>query len=214
MRSPSLPRSLAPLRRLPVLLALAVVVLAPDARAAVAPGQPAPDFTVTDIAGQKHTLSAYRGKIVVLEWLAPGCPYVLRHYRSGNLPATQSAALADGAVWLQINSSAMGDLDLAKTEEWRKKNGVAPAVAYIRDEAGRLGRAFGAETTPHLFVISADGKLAYQGAIDDQPSASQANTVHAHNYVKAAIAALKAGRPVETATSKPYGCGVKYGAAP
>ncbi|PAW63228.1 MAG: hypothetical protein B9S34_14735 [Opitutia bacterium Tous-C1TDCM] len=207
MRSPSL-------RRLLVLLALAVVGLAPDARAAVAPGQPAPDFTVTDIAGQKHALSAYRGKIVVLEWLAPGCPYVLRHYRSGNLPATQSAALADGAVWLQINSSAMGDLDLAKTEEWRKKNGVAPAVAYIRDEAGQLGRAFGAETTPHLFVISADGKLAYQGAIDDQPSASLANTVHAHNYVKAAIAALKAGRPVETATSKPYGCGVKYGAAP
>lgn len=207
MRSPSL-------RRLLVLLALAVVGLAPDARAAVARGQPAPDFTVTDIAGQKHALSAYRGKIVVLEWLAPGCPYVLRHYRSGNLPATQSAALADGAVWLQINSSAMGDLDLAKTEEWRKKNGVAPAVAYIRDEAGQLGRAFGAETTPHLFVISADGKLAYQGAIDDQPSASLANTVHAHNYVKAAIAALKAGRPVETATSKPYGCGVKYGAAP
>ncbi len=214
MRSPSLPRSLTPLRRLPVLLALAIVGLAPAARAAVAPGQPAPDFTVTDIAGKKHALSAYRGKIVVLEWLAPGCPYVLRHYRSGNLPATQSAALADGAVWLQINSSAMGDLDLAKTEEWRKKNGVAPAVAYIRDEAGRLGRAFGAETTPHLFVISAEGKLAYQGAIDDQPSASQANTVHAHNYVKAAIAALKAGRPAETATSKPYGCGVKYAAAP
>ena len=92
MRSPSLPRSLAPLRRLLALLALALVGLAPGSRAAVAPGQPAPDFTVTDIAGQKHALSAYRGKIVVLEWLAPSCPYVLRHYRSGNLPATQSAA--------------------------------------------------------------------------------------------------------------------------
>jgi len=214
MRSSSLPRPSVLLRRWLALLTLAALGLAPAARAAVAPGQPAPDFTVTDIAGQKHTLSAYRGKIVVLEWLAPSCPYVLRHYRSGNMPATQSAALADGAVWLQINSSAMGDLDLAKTEEWRKKNGVAPAVAYIRDEAGKLGRAFGAETTPHLFVISADGTLAYQGAIDDQPSASQANTVHAHNYVKAALAALKAGRPAETATSKPYGCGVKYGAAP
>ncbi len=211
--SPVLPAS-APLRRLLAVVALAACSVAAFARAAVAPGQPAPDFTVTDIAGKKHALSAYRGKIVVLEWLAPSCPYVLRHYRSGNMPATQTAALADGAVWLQINSSAMGDLDLAKTEEWRKKNGVAPAVAYIRDEAGRLGRAFGAETTPHLFVIAADGTLAYQGAIDDQPSASQANTVHAHNYVKAAIAALKAGRPVETATSKPYGCGVKYGAAP
>ncbi len=214
MRSSSVPRPSGLLHRWLALLTLAALGLAPAVRAAVAPGQPAPDFTVTDITGKTHALSAYRGKIVVLEWLAPGCPYVLRHYRSGNLPATQSAALADGAVWLQINSSAMGDLDLAKTEEWRKKNGVAPAVAYIRDEAGQLGRAFGAETTPHLFVISADGTLAYQGAIDDQPGASQANTVHAHNYVKAAIAALKAGRPVETATSKPYGCGVKYGAAP
>jgi hypothetical protein len=124
---------------------------------------------------------------------------------------TQAAAAADGAVWLQINSSSMGDLDPAASAEWQKKQGVT-ATAYIRDEAGKLGRLFGAQTTPHLYVIAKDGTLVYQGAIDDQPNASQANTTSAHNYVKAALAALKAGKPVEKSSSQPYGCGVKYGA--
>jgi hypothetical protein len=150
---------------------------------------------------------------VVLEWVSPGCPYVIRLYRSGSMPATQAAAQAAGAVWLQINSGSAGDLDAAKTVEWQKKQG-AVATAYIREDSGKLGRLFGAQTTPHLFVIAADGTLAYQGAIDDQPSASLANTMAAHNYVKAALAALQAGRTVETATTKPYGCGVKYGAEP
>lgn len=191
--------------------ALAAVLCAPQARAAVASGQPAPDFTVTDIAGKTHSLSAYRGKIVVLEWVSPGCPYVLRLYRSGSMPSTQAAAAAAGAVWLQVNSGSAGDLDAAKSVEWQKKQG-AVATAYIREESGKLGRLYGAETTPHLYVIAADGVLAYQGAIDDQPSASLANTMAAHNYVKAALAALQAGRPVKTATTKAYGCGVKYGA--
>ena len=190
-----------------ILLAL----LASPCRAAVASGEPAPDFTVTDIAGKSHSLAAYRGKIVILEWVAPGCPYVLRHYRSGNMPNTQSAALADGAIWLQINSSAIGDLDPAKTVEWQAKNKVV-ATAYIRDDNGKLGRLYGAQTTPHLYVIAKDGILAYQGAIDDQPNASVANTTSAHNYVKAALTALKSGKPVEKTQSQPYGCGVKYGA--
>jgi peroxiredoxin len=181
------------------------------ARAAVDSGKPAPDFTCTDISGQTHRLSDYRGRIVVLEWLSPGCPFVLRHYRSGNMPDTQAMAAAQGAVWLQVNSSAMGDLDPAKTSEWQKKQG-AVAHAYVRDQDGQLGRLFGAQTTPHLFVIARDGTLAYQGAIDDQPNASLAGTTAAHNYVKAALTALKAGQPVEKANTPPYGCGLKFGA--
>ena len=196
-----------------VLGASAVVVMwcVQPAWAAVESGKPAPDFTFTDLSGKTHTLSEYRGKVVVLEWLNPGCPVVLRHYRSGSMPSTQAAAAKEGAVWLQINSSAMGDLDVVKSVEWQTKNG-AVATAYIRDQSGALGRLYGAETTPHLYVISKDGVLAYQGAIDDQPNASQANTMSAHNYVKAALAALKAGKPVEKSSTPSYGCGVKYGA--
>lgn len=202
------------MKRLKALLLTTVGLVAlaglPPVAAAVASGQPAPDFAVADITGKVHQLSAYRGRIVVLEWTAPACPYVLRHYRSGSLPGTQAAAAAAGAVWLQVNSSAVGDLEAAKTAEWQKKNGVV-ATAYLRDESGRLGRLYGAQTTPHLYVIAPDGTLAYQGAIDDQPSASLANTLAAHNFVKAALAALQAGRPVEQAATKPYGCAVKYG---
>jgi hypothetical protein len=181
--------------------------------AAIAPGTSAPDFTFTDAAGKAHQLSNLRGRIVVLEWLNPSCPYVVRHYRSGNLPATQATAAADGAVWLQINSTAMGDLEPAKSAEWQQRNSVT-ATAYIRDQSGRIGRLYGARTTPHLYIIGKDGRVAYQGAIDDQPHASQANTPSAHSYVKAALAALRAGRQVDPSQTEPYGCGVKYGAGP
>ena len=191
------------------LLCAAALILVSNA-AAVESGQPAPDFTFTDSAGQPRKLAEYRGKVVVLEWLNPTCPVVGRHYRSGNMQATQKAAADDSAVWLQINSSSMGDLDAAASAEWQKKQGVV-AAAYIRDQSGNLGRLFAAETTPHVYVIAKDGTLAYQGAIDDQPTASLANTTSAHNYVKAALAALKAGKPVEKPQTKPYGCGVKYG---
>jgi hypothetical protein len=176
---------------------------------AVESGQPAPDFSFTDLSGRTQKLSDFRGKVVVLEWLNPACPYVVRHYRSGNMQSTQTAAAANGAVWLQVNSTAMGDLDPAKSLEWQKKQGVI-ATAYIRDQGGKLGRLLGAETTPHCFVIGRDGTLVYQGAIDDQPQASQANTPSAHNYVKAALEALKAGRVPAVTTTKAYGCGVKY----
>lgn len=200
------------MKSLRLLLCVAVVAACCHAavRAAVDSGQPAPDFTFTDLSGKTQKLSDFRGKVVVLEWLNPACPYVLRHYRSGNLPDIQAIAAADGVVWLQINSTAMGDLDAAKSVEWQQKNRVV-ATAYLRDQNGRLGRLYGARTTPHLYVIAKDGMLAYQGAIDDQPNASVANTTSAHNYVKAALAALKAGQQVEKATTQPYGCGVKYG---
>lgn len=192
-------------------VAMAAALMLGVSRAAVESGQLAPDFTVTDIAGKTHRLSDFRGKVVVLEWLNPGCPFVVRHYRSGNMQSTQKVAAADGAVWLQVNSGSIGDLDAAKSVEWQTKQGVT-ATSYIRDETGKLGRLFGARTTPHLFVIGKDGILAYQGAIDDQPNASVTNTMSAHNYVKAALTALREGKPVEKASSQPYGCGVKYGA--
>jgi hypothetical protein len=187
-----------------------VAMIGSPVHAAVEPGQPAPAFTVTDVAGKSHSLADYRGKVVVLEWLNPGCPFVVRHYRSGNMQSTQAMAAADGAIWLQVNSGAMGDLDAAKSIEWQTKQGVT-GTGYIRDQTGKLGRLFGAQTTPHVFVIAKDGTLAYQGAIDDQPNASVSNTMSAHNYVKAALVALKAGKPVEKTSTPSYGCGVKYG---
>jgi len=198
------------LQRLAVLMVTAWIGVTGVA-AGVESGKVAPEFEFTDLAGETRKLSDFRGRVVVLEWLSPGCTYVGRHYRSGNMQSTQAVAAADGAVWLQVNSSVMGDLDPAKSLEWQKKQGVL-ATAYIRDASGKLGRLYGAETTPHLYVIDKDGTLAYQGAIDDQPQASQAMTMSAHNYVKAALAALKAGQTVEPGTTKAYGCGVKYGA--
>jgi hypothetical protein len=192
------------------LFALIAACVSAHARAAIASGQPAADFTFTDLAGKSRTLSEFRGKVVVLEWLNPACPYVVRHYKSGNLPATQAAAAADGVIWLQINSNASGDLDPAASAAWQKKQGVT-ATAYIRDQDGRIGRLYDARNTPHLYVIARDGTLAYQGAIDDQPNGSVATVDSAHNYVKAALAALKASRPVKTAATAPYGCQIKYG---
>ena len=201
------------IKRLLCAVTLAAAVVVPTALAAVESGKPAPDFTFTDLAGKTRKLSDFRGKVVVVEWLNPACPYVVRHYRSGNMQDTQTVAAAAGAVWLQVNSTAMGDLDPQKSAEWQKKQGVV-ATAYLRDQSGQFGRLFGAQTTPHCFVIGPDGTLVYQGAIDDQPQASQANTTSAHNYVKAALAALAAGRPVEVPSTLPYGCGVKYGDRP
>jgi hypothetical protein len=179
--------------------------------AAVESGTPAPDFTFTDVAGKTQKLSDFRGRVVVLEWLNPACPYVVRHYRSGNLPETQAAAAAAGAVWLQINSMTMGDLEAAKSIEWQQRQKVT-ATAYVRDQSGKIGRLYGAKTTPHCFVIGKDGTLVYQGAIDDQPQASQAATTSAHNYVKAALAALNVGKAVEKPATPSYGCEIKYGA--
>jgi cytochrome oxidase Cu insertion factor (SCO1/SenC/PrrC family) len=176
-------------------------------------GQPAPDFTLTDINGQKHTLSAYKGKTVVLEWVNPECPFVVKHYQgSGNLPATQKAALAEGAVWISINSGhagAQGDYDTAKVQAWQKKTGAA-ASAYARDQDGKVGKLYDARHTPTLFIVNPEGTLVYAGGIDSINSADADDIPKATNYVKAAFADLKAGRPVAKATTKAYGCSVKY----
>jgi peroxiredoxin len=183
-------------------------------RAAAEVGQPAPDFTLTDITGKVHRLADYRGKVVVIEWTNPGCPIVQKHYNSHNMQDTQKAAAADGVVWLSINSAgypgAQGNLSETEAAAWQKKMG-ATTTAYFRDQTGKVGHLYGATATPHMFVIKADGVLAYKGAIDSIPSADPSDIPNAKNYVKAALAAIKAGKPVEKSATQAYGCAIKYG---
>jgi hypothetical protein len=175
-------------------------------------GQAAPAFTLTDIAGKTHSLADFKGKTVVLEWVNPECPFVEKHYESGNLPALQKAAAADGVVWLLINSGrkgAQGDFAPDKVTAWSKQMGAAPA-AYMRDQDGKVGKLYGAKATPQMFVINKEGVLVYDGAIDSIRSADKDDIKQAQNFVTGALAALKAGKPVAPATTKPYGCSVKY----
>jgi hypothetical protein len=181
--------------------------------AAAEAGQAAPDFSLTDINGKTHKLSDYRGKTVVLEWVNPECPFVVKHYESsGNIPAMQKAAAADGVVWLSINSGkagAQGDFEPAKISSWSSKTGAAPA-SYFRDSDGTVGKLYGAKTTPHMFVITGEGIIAYAGAIDSIRSTKADDISKSTNYVADALASVKAGQPVAKATSEPYGCSVKY----
>jgi alkyl hydroperoxide reductase subunit AhpC len=181
------------------------------ARGAVTVGQPAPDFTLTDIAGQTQKLSDYRGKIVVLEWVNPECPIDAGHYAAGNIQSTQKVAREMGAIWLSINSAsfagAQGDYDAKQAAAWQQEQG-AVTTAYCRDRNGKVGRLYDAKTTPHIFIVTADGRLAYQGAID---SGNGRNIATAKNYVKAALASLQAGKPIEKTATTAYGCSIKYG---
>ena len=176
-------------------------------------GQPAPDFTLTDLDGQVRHLSDFKGKTVVLEWNNPDCPIVHKHYDGGNIPRLQQAAKADGVVWLLINSGAPGkegaDYSGSQIKAWLKDKGSVP-TAYLRDPAGTVGHLYEAQTTPHLFIITADGTLVYHGAIDSIPSTNPSDIPRAENYVQEALAALKAGQPIAKASSRPYGCSVKY----
>jgi len=176
-------------------------------------GQPAPDFTLTDISGAKHSLSEFKGRMVVLEWVNPECPFVQKHYdQSGNIPKLQKAATADGVVWLSINSAAAGkegDYDAAEVAAWQKRVNAA-ATDYFRDQDGAVGRLYDARTTPHIYVINAQGTLVYAGGIDSIRSSRVEDIAKATNYVTAALEDLKAGRPVRTPHSQPYGCAVKY----
>lgn len=176
-------------------------------------GRTAPDFSLTDINGQKRSLADFRGKTVVLEWTNPECPIVRKHYdKSGNMPKLQQAAAADGVVWLQINSGhpgAQGDYDPAQVAAWQKRHGTA-TTAYFRDLDGKVGRLYDARTTPHMYVIDGGGTLVYAGGIDSIRSGNPGDIAKATNYVSAALADLKAGQPVRTKASQSYGCPVKY----
>jgi peroxiredoxin len=176
-------------------------------------GQPAPDFTLTDIEGNTHSLSEYKGKVVVLEWVNPECPFVQKHYnKTGNIPGLQKTYTGEGVVWLAINSAApgkQGDFDPAQVKAWMQQVSAAP-TDYFRDQTGTVGHLYDAKTTPHIFIINRDGTLVYAGGIDSIASADPADIARATNYVNAAMADLKAGRPVAKGNTKPYGCSVKY----
>jgi hypothetical protein len=193
--------------------AFAAAVFSVGVQAAAVVGEAAPAFTLTDIKGVSHNLSDFKGKTVVLEWVNPECPFVVKHYeKSGNIPALQKSAAADGVVWLSINSAAagkQGDYDAGKVAEWSAKTGAAPA-AYLRDSDGKVGKAYGAKTTPQIYVINAEGTLVYNGAIDSIRSTDGDDVAKAEKFAVNALAAVKAGKPVEKATTQPYGCSVKY----
>ncbi len=190
-----------------------LAALNPGRAATAEVGQAAPDFTLTDINGRPHSLSDFKGKTVVLEWVNPECPFVMKHYdHSGNLPKTQQSATAAGVVWLSINSTAPGkegDYDPAQAKAWQARIHSA-ATAYLRDQDGKVGRRYDARTTPHLYVIDPAGTLVYAGGIDSIRSSRVEDITKATNYVNAALADLKAGRPVRTKNAQPYGCSVKY----
>lgn len=197
------------------LWALPALLLAAAAQAVPSVGQEAPDFALRDATGKTVKLSDFRGKPVVLEWTNPGCPYVRKHYDSGNMAATQQDATSRGAVWLSINSTEKdsGDyLEPARLAAWQKERKVQP-TATLMDEEGTAGRAYGARTTPHMYIVDAKGRLAYVGGIDSIPSADPADIPKATNHVKQAVADLVAGRPVATAVTRPYGCSIKYKSA-
>jgi hypothetical protein len=175
-------------------------------------GQPAPAFTLTDSDGKTHNLADYQGKTVVLEWTNPECPFVKKHYGARNMQTQQGAATGKDIVWLSVNSSApglQGNVDGAKANAIRKEVG-AKQTAYLLDPSGDTGRAYGAKTTPHMYVIDGNGVLRYNGAIDSISSSDQADIAKATQYVPQALAELAAGKPVSVSTSKPYGCSVKY----
>jgi peroxiredoxin len=194
-----------------LVLAASLAIAAPAA-AAPAIGQPAPAFTAKDGAGQTRSLSEFKGKTVVLEWTNAGCPYVQKHYESGNMQALQKSAAQDGVVWLTLVSSAPGKqgyVSPAEAKSWKTDTGAGSA-ALLLDPGGQVGKAYDARTTPHMYVVDKTGKLVYMGGIDDKPVADPSSLKGAKNYVTAALSDVKAGRAVATPVSKPYGCSVKY----
>jgi peroxiredoxin len=184
----------------------------PTAQAAARPGEPAPAFSVADTAGKVRTLDEFKGKYVVLEWINHDCPFVKKHYNSGNMQKLQSDLTADGVIWLSVNSSNVGQqghTSPEQTEKLRDEKKAKP-TAILLDTNGVMGKAYGAKTTPHMFIINPQGQIVYNGAIDDKKSADPADIPNSKNYVRAAYEQVKKGEAVTTATSQPYGCSVKY----
>ncbi len=174
-------------------------------------GEPAPQFSLVDTDGQTRELSEFKGKIVVLEWTNYGCPYVRRHYSSGNMQAVQQVNTDKEVVWLSICSSAPGTQGHMSVPEWKaaiESKGVN-ASAVLIDESSKVARLYGAIVTPHMFVIDEAGTLVYDGAIDNNASV-RGDIAGAENYVTAAVDALLAGEPIAKSKVKPYGCGIKY----
>jgi peroxiredoxin len=175
-------------------------------------GEPAPDITLPDSNGSTHSLADYRGKFVVLEWTNPDCPFVRAHYNAGNMQQLQATYTAKGVVWLSICSSAPGKQGHYEGEALRERIAAmnSKATAYLLDSDGAVGTAYGARTTPDMFVINPDGVLIYAGGVDDKPRSDKDEILNAPNYVRMALDAAMAGKEVEIKTARSYGCSVKY----
>ena len=179
----------------------------------VQPGGAAPDFSAQDTNGQTHTLAEYKGKYVVLEWHNRECPYTHKHYVSGNMQRLQKEWTSKGVVWFTVISSAPGQQGYMTADEessYLEKVSASP-TAVLLDPTGQLGHLYGAKSTPHMFVISPEGVLIYNGAIDDKPTTDSDDMGSAHNYVTEALEEAMAGKAVSTPTTRPYGCSVKHG---
>lgn len=195
------------------LFAAALVSLAGPVLAKPVIGEPAPAFKATDSDGRTQALADYQGKVVVLEWNNPQCPFVRKHYGAGNMQKQQAEAASSGVVWLTVNSGAagkQGHLDAAAAKAYVAEQKAGPA-AYIIDTDGTVGRAYAAKTTPQIAIIDREGVLRYNGAIDSIPSADVEDIAEATQYARQALGEIAAGKPVSVATSEPYGCSVKYG---
>jgi peroxiredoxin len=193
-------------------LVLSMAVPVSVAQAAVAPGQAAPEFSLVDINRKVQKLSDYRGKYVVLEWFNSECPFVQKHYESGNMQALQARYTQKGVVWLGINSTSprhSNYRDPARSQAILKEWKSAP-TAFVLDPDGKVGKQYGARTTPHMYVIDPNGTLVYVGGIDDKPSISKRDITTAKNLVAAALDESLSGKPVGTPSAMPYGCSVKY----
>lgn len=176
-------------------------------------GEAAPDFTGTDSNGQSQKLSAYRGKYVVLEWHNQGCPYTKKHYESGNMQKLQKDWTGKGVVWLTVISSAPGKqgyVTASEENDYVRKINASP-TAVLLDSKGDIGRLYGAKTTPHMYIIDPEGRLIYNGAIDDRPTSDASDIPGSKNYVSQALEEATSGKPVSTPATTPYGCTVKYG---
>jgi AhpC/TSA family len=186
-------------------------IAAPAYSAAVI-GQKAPEFTAKDAMGKTVNLADFKGKTVVLEWVNPGCPYVRKHYGAGNMQSTQKDAADKGVVWLAINSTDTQHPDYlapAVLQSWMTEQKAA-ATHTVMDESGKIGQQYAARTTPHMYIINAQGNLIYAGGIDSIASANPADIKTATNYVKQSLGEVAAGKPISSANTKPYGCSVKY----
>jgi peroxiredoxin len=183
-----------------------------DSHAEVIVGKVAPDFTLMDTHGKMRKLSDFKDKYIVLEWLNSDCPFVKAHYNSGVMQALQQKYTSKGCAWLSIVSSALGKQGNYSPAELNKKMTAwkSSQTAVLLDSDGKVGKLYGAKTTPHMFVINPQGILIYEGAIDDRPSTDKKDAMNAKNYVEAALDEAMQGKPVTTSHTQPYGCSVKY----
>lgn len=192
--------------------AFVIGTAAMPAMAAATVGEKAPDFSVTDDTGAARNLSDFKGKIVVLEWTNPECPFVGKHYKSGNMQKLQKEAVERGVIWLRVNSSAPGKQGYMKVGQAIRKadeNNVE-ATATLLDPDGTIGKAYGAKTTPQMFIVDKEGIVAYNGGMDSISSVEVADVAKADKYFEKALDDVEDGRAVVNATTKPYGCSVKY----